>query len=220
VDASDWDERYRERPLVWSAEPNVFVERELGDLPPGRALDLAAGEGRNARWLASLGWDVEAVEFSPAAIEKGRALAEAEQLAVRWRLADLLDEPALEPADLVLIAYLQLPRPSFEQVLRHAAAAVVPGGVLLLVGHALRNLEEGVGGPQDPEVLWTEGLLRTGLTDTALVVERLDEVTRAVETEAGPRRAIDLLLRAHRPADGPPPGSADRASGGSTARTG
>jgi SAM-dependent methyltransferase len=216
VDASDWDERYRERPLVWSAEPNVFVERELAGLPPGRALDLAAGEGRNALWLASLGWDVEAVEFSPVAIEKGRALAEAERLAGRWRLADLLDEPALEPADLVLIAYLQLPRPSFERVLRHAAAAVAPGGVLLLVGHALRNLDEGVGGPQDPALLWTEAVLRTGLTDPALVVDRLEDVTRAVETEDGPRRAIDLLLRAHRPADRPP----DRSSGGSTARAG
>jgi SAM-dependent methyltransferase len=202
VDATDWDERYRERPLVWSAEPNVFVERELGDLPPGRALDLAAGEGRNALWLATLGWDVEAVEFSPVAIEKGRALAEAEGLEVRWTLADLLDEPALAPADLVLIAYLQLPRPSFERVLRYAAAAVAPGGVLLSIGHALRNLDDGVGGPQDPEVLWDEAGLRAALEGTGLHVERLAEVTREVGTEDGPRAAIDLLLRAHRPSGG------------------
>jgi SAM-dependent methyltransferase len=202
VDATDWDERYRERPLVWSVGPNVFVERELGDLPPGRALDLAAGEGRNARWLASLGWDVEAVEFSPVAIEKGRALADAEGVEVRWTLADLLDEPALAPADLVLIAYLQLPRSSFQRVLRHAAAAVAPGGVLLSIGHALRNLEDGAGGPQDPAVLWTDPVLRAGLAETSLSVDRLEEVGREVGTEDGPRTAIDLLLRAHRPLDG------------------
>jgi SAM-dependent methyltransferase len=200
VDASDWDERYREQPLVWSAEPNLFVERELAERTPGRALDLAAGEGRNALWLASRGWEVEAVEFSPVALEKGRELAERAQLAVRWTLADLLEEPAIDPADLVLIAYLQLDEASFQRVLRHAAGAVSPGGELFLIGHARRNLTDGAGGPQDPERLWTEELVRTGLADTGLVLDRVEEVTRSVETDGGPRHAIDLLARAHRPA--------------------
>jgi SAM-dependent methyltransferase len=200
VDASDWDERYREQPLVWSAEPNLFVERELAERTPGRALDLAAGEGRNALWLASRGWEVEAVEFSPVALEKGRELAERAQLAVRWTLADLLEEPAIDPADLVLLAYLQLDETSFQRVLRHAAGAVSPGGELFLIGHARRNLTDGAGGPQDPERLWTEELVRTGLADTGLVLDRVEEVTRSVETDGGPRHAIDLLARAHRPA--------------------
>jgi SAM-dependent methyltransferase len=200
VDASDWDERYREQPLVWSAEPNLFVERELAERTPGRALDLAAGEGRNALWLASRGWEVEAVEFSPVALEKGRELAERAQLAVRWTLADLLEEPAIDPADLVLIAYLQLDEASFQRVLRHAAGAVRPGGELFLIGHARRNLTDGAGGPQDPDRLWTEELVRTGLADTGLVLDRVEEVTRSVETDGGPRHAIDLLARAHRPA--------------------
>jgi SAM-dependent methyltransferase len=200
VDASDWDERYREQPLVWSAEPNLFVEHELAERTPGRALDLAAGEGRNALWLASRGWEVEAVEFSPVALEKGRELAERAQLAVRWTLADLLEEPAIDPADLVLIAYLQLDEASFQRVLRHAAGAVRPGGELFLIGHARRNLTDGAGGPQDPDRLWTEELVRTGLADTGLVLDRVEEVTRSVETDGGPRHAIDLLARAHRPA--------------------
>jgi SAM-dependent methyltransferase len=200
VDAADWDERYRERPLVWSAEPNLFVERELAGLPPARALDLAAGEGRNALWLASRGWEVEAVEFSPIAIEKGRQLAAGAGLELRWTLADLRAEPAVAPAALVLIAYLQLPAGEMRPVLRHAAGAVAPGGQLFLVGHARRNLAEGVGGPQDPDVLWTGELLRETLADSGLEIGRLGEVTREVETDEGPRQAIDLLLRAHRPA--------------------
>ena len=64
MDARAWDERYAAAELVWSATPNQFVATELADLPPGRALDLAAGEGRNALWLAGLGWQVTAVAFS------------------------------------------------------------------------------------------------------------------------------------------------------------
>jgi SAM-dependent methyltransferase len=199
VDAADWDERYRERPLVWSADPNVFVARELEGVPPGRALDLAAGEGRNALWLASCGWEVEAVEFSPVAIDKGRQLAEAAGAAVRWTQADLTDAPPLAPADLVLIAYLQLPARAMAGVLRHAAALVAPGGELFLVGHARRNLDDGVGGPQDPEVLWDDAGLRGALEGTGLAIERLEEVTREVETDDGPRTAIDVLVRARRP---------------------
>ena len=56
MDAEDWDERYAAQRLVWSAEPNQFVAAECADLPPGRAVDLAAGEGRNAIWLARRGW--------------------------------------------------------------------------------------------------------------------------------------------------------------------
>ena len=69
MDAGAWDERYAATGMVWSTGPNQFVERELQELPPGRALDLACGEGRNARWLAKRGWQVTAVDFSPVAIE-------------------------------------------------------------------------------------------------------------------------------------------------------
>jgi SAM-dependent methyltransferase len=198
MDAEDWDQRYRERDLVWSAEPNVFVEGEVGDLPPGRALDLAAGEGRNAIWLARRGWDVEAVEFSPVAIDKGRALAEREGVAVAWTLADLTAEPDLDAADLVLHVYLHLPPPAAERVLRHAAALVAPGGTLLVVAHARRNLAEGYGGPPDPALLPEPGEVAGVLAAAGLEVEHAGEVIRTVETDEGPRDAIDVLVRARR----------------------
>jgi SAM-dependent methyltransferase len=86
MDAHDWDERYAATGLVWSAGPNQFVEAELADMPPGRALDLAAGEGRNAIWLARQGWQVTAVDFSQAGLDKGRLLAG--DLGVDWVCAD------------------------------------------------------------------------------------------------------------------------------------
>ena len=114
MDADGWDARYAASELVWSREPNGFVAAECAELPPGRAVDLAAGEGRNAIWLASLGWRVWAVDYSQVALDKGRRLAEAAALDgdVEWVCADATTWQAPEPVDLVVIAYFQVPAPS------------------------------------------------------------------------------------------------------------
>jgi SAM-dependent methyltransferase len=192
MDAQSWDRRYAETDLVWSADPNRFVADELTGLSPGTAVDLAAGEGRNALWLASLGWRVTAVDFSAVALDKGRAIARARGLDVQWVHADLADyvPPAV---DLVLVAYLHVPPALWEPVLRRAAAAVAPGGTLLAVGHDATNLTEGSGGPQDLERLWSVDGLVADLGE--LVVQRAERVTRPV---AGARDAIDTLVRAQR----------------------
>ncbi|SNT58100.1 Methyltransferase domain-containing protein [Asanoa hainanensis] len=192
MDAQGWDNRYAETDLVWSASPNRFVADELTGLAPGTAVDLAAGEGRNALWLASLGWRVTAVDFSAVALDKGRQLADARGLSVSWVHADLTDyvPPVV---DLVLIAYLQVPPALFEPVLRRAAAAVAPGGTFLAVGHDATNLTSGTGGPQDPARLWTPAGVVASLGD--LVVRRADSVRRPVD---GARDAIDTLVRAER----------------------
>ncbi|TVP72932.1 MAG: class I SAM-dependent methyltransferase [Nitriliruptor sp.] len=200
MDAASWDERYRERELVWSAGPNAFVAEQLAGHPRGRALDLAAGEGRNALWLAEQGFEVEAVEFSPVAIDKGRALAAHRRVPVTFTLADLTGPLELAPADVVLLAYLHLPREVERDVLRRVAALVAPGGTFLLIAHARRNLDEGVGGPQDPELLPTAQEVTAAIEGTGLVIERAGEVTRETEVEGEQRTAIDLLVRAHRPA--------------------
>lgn len=199
MDASSWDERYRERELVWSAGPNAFVAEQLAEHPRGRVLDLAAGEGRNALWLAEQGFEVEAVEFSTVAIEKGRQLAAHRQVAVTFTQADLTEEQDLQPADVVLLAYLHLPRATEREVLRRAAALVAPGGTFLLIAHARRNLDEGVGGPPDPEVLPTPADITDAIAGSGLVLDRAGEVTRDVEVDGEQRTAIDVVVRAHRP---------------------
>jgi len=75
MEREDWDRRYRGTDLRWTTEPNRFVAEELRDLPPGRALDLGAGEGRNAVWLAERGWRVTAVDFSSGAAPSHRLQA-------------------------------------------------------------------------------------------------------------------------------------------------
>lgn len=193
MDATAWDRRYAEAQLVWSAEPNRFVAAELAGLPPGRALDLAAGEGRNAIWLARRGWQVTAVDFSAVAVDKGRELARQAGATVDWVVADVLTYEPGDEFDAVVIAYLHLPPAALRPVLSHAVAALAPGGTLLVVGHDRTNLEHGTGGPQDPTVLYEPDAIVAQLG--GLNVERVERVHRPVDDKI----AVDTLVRARRP---------------------
>ena len=156
MDAAEWDARYADTELVWSRGPNAFVEAECSALPPGRAVDLACGEGRNAIWLASRGWDVTAVDFSQVALDKGRQLAgdPGADGAVDWVCADATAWRG-EGYDLAVVAYFQVPATDRRTAVRHVVESLRPGGTLVWVGHDSTNLAEGTGGPQDPRVLMT-----------------------------------------------------------------
>ena len=201
MDHDDWNARYAATDLVWGSEPNQFVVAELEGLTPqGRALDLACGEGRNAIWLAGQGWTVTAVDFSDVAIERGRKLAARRGVDVEWLCADLVVyEPPEQAFELVLISYLQIPAAELRGVLARAADGLAPGGELLLIGHARRNLSEGVGGPQDPAVLWAPEEIQAALEALDLRVERCEHVHRSIDTPDGLRRAVDVLARSRRP---------------------
>jgi SAM-dependent methyltransferase len=193
VKRDEWNRRYAGRELLWTGEPNRFFAAETAGLPPGRGLDLACGEGRNAVWLAERGWEVTGVDFADVALEKARRLAEARAVDVTWVHADVLDyEPPAAAFDLVALVYLQLPADELRRVLERAAAAVAPGGVLLVVAHDRSNLEHGHGGPQDPSVLATPAEVAADLV--ALEVDRAE----VVERRDGDLVALDLLVRAHR----------------------
>jgi len=193
VDAAAWDERYAAQPLVWSAGPNQFVAT-LRDLPPGRALDLACGEGRNAIWLASLGWQVTAVDFSVVAIEKGRAISPD----VDWVVADALTWTG-SGFDLAVLAYLQLPADERRVAVRRAWDSLVPGGHLFVVAHDSSNLTEGTGGPQDASVLYTADDVLSDIDGYEVIrAERVARVVPAADEHGGEpdRVAWDALVHA------------------------
>ncbi len=199
MDRHEWDERYAGTELVWTAQANQFVMAELSGLPPGRALDLGAGEGRNAIWLAEQGWQVTAVDFSAVGLAKGAKLAEGRGVSVQWAEADLREyEPAPGRYDLVLLAYIHLPGDGFARLLGTAADALAPGGTLLVIGHDLDNLSHGYGGPQDPDVLHRADAIVAALP--GLTIQQAGQAQRAVQTADGERTAIDTLVRAQRPA--------------------
>ena len=185
---------------MWTAAANRFLVAEVSDLPAGRALDLAAGEGRNAVWLAERGWSVTAVDFSATGIDKGRRLAAARQVAeaVTWVEADLEEHtPDAGSFDLVIVMYLHLPWPKMAPIVRRAAAAVAAGGTFLLVGHDRSNLEHGHGGPPDADVLYTAEAVAGELAELRILeAGRRD---RPVDLPEGGRAvAIDCLVRAER----------------------
>ena len=197
MDAKAWDERYAAPELVWSLTPNQFVAAELADLPPGRALDVAAGEGRNAIWLARRGWQVTAVDFSQVALDKGRELAG--DAKVEWICADATTWRADSAYDLVVIAYLQLAADERRAAVRHAFRALRPGGTFFLVAHDSTNLLLGTGGPQDPGVLMTAEDVLGDLGGEDFDVVRADRVTREVARPDGSlATALDALVRLER----------------------
>ena len=201
MDQTAWDERYAGPELVWGSGPNRFVADELDNLPPGRAIDLGTGEGRNAIWLAERGFTVTAVDFSRVGLARAAGLAAGRGVSVDWVHADLLAyRPAPGRFDLVLIAYIQLPADRLTTLARTAATALAPGGTLLAVGHDRDNLDRGHGGPKDPGVLWTPQIVTAGLD--GLTVLQAEQVDRVVTTPEGERTAIDTLVRAIRPREG------------------
>ena len=179
---------------------NRWVAAELADVPVGRALDLGAGEGRNALWLAA--------EDSPSRRSTSRRwpLIEVDSRRrphhipaerITWIEADLIDyHPAPLAFDVVIIAYLQLPEQPRRIVTARAVEAVAPGGVLLVIGHDLANLTYGTGGPQQAEVLFQpqDVVADIRATDRPLRIVRADTVRRPVD--GSDRDAIDALVRA------------------------
>ena len=188
-----WDEKYQGKELVWSADPNQFLPPAVADLPVGKSLDLACGEGRNAIWLASQGWHSTAVDFSAVGLEKGQAIAEKEGLTVNWVLSDVLTYHSDERFDLIIIFYVHLPSDELDVIFKTSRELLAPGGKIIGVGHALRNLTDGVGGPQHPSILWEVSSVQDRLDGLDAVV--VEERTR--ETEAG--TAVDVYLEATAP---------------------
>lgn len=197
MDRHQWDERYSTAELIWRAEPNRFLVAEVAGLGPGRALDLACGEGRNALWLAEKGWSVTAVDFSAVALAKGRRLAAERHVEVDFVEADVLEwEPPPPTFDLVVVMYLQLPQGSRRRVLGAALRALAPAGTVLVVGHDSTNLTEGYGGPQDPSVLFSPEDIVADLA--GLEVVKAERARRPVVNEEGTFEAVDAIVRAVR----------------------
>lgn len=200
MDASAWDERYAARDLVWSVEPNRFVAEIIGPLTPGHAIDLAAGEGRNAIWMVEQGWTVVAVDYSTVAVDRMRSLA-VDRLGddsshLTTLVADATQDAPGGPAayDLALLCYLQLPADQWRRALRAAVEAVRPGGRVVVIGHAGRNLAEGWGGPSERAVLYDPEEVLDRANGLPVTVEQSGIRERPVDTDEGARVALDTVV--------------------------
>ena len=181
-----WDTRHQAGDFEGEG-PNPTLVLGASGLSRGTALELAAGSGTNAVWLAAQGWHTTAVDWSPVGLANGRAKADAAGVSVEWLERNLFDwTPPARSFDLVAIVYLHVP-----------PDAVAPGGRLLVIGHDRLNATEGEGGP-DPQRLLTADEIAADLlvADPSLEVERAEVVRRVPPPGRGP---IDSLLIVRRP---------------------
>ena len=185
-DEESWEERYRAQPAVWSGRPNAQLVAEASDLTPGSALDVGCGEGGDALWLAARGWEVTAVDFATAALERGAEQADALGADVaeriRWLHADVTGWAPDTRFDLVSAQFMHLPGETRRALFARLAAAVVPGGTLLVVGHHPSDLETSAHRLLVPDMFFT----------AQEVADSLDgDQWDVLVTEARPRSAGD-----------------------------
>ncbi|HEY2669822.1 MAG TPA: FAD-dependent oxidoreductase [Rugosimonospora sp.] len=182
-----WDERYRSAPALWSGRPNPQLVAEAAGLPAGRALDVGCGEGADAVWLAERGWQVTAVDISTAALARAAEHAEAAggQVAgrIEWTHTDLRDTPPADGGyDLVSSQFMHLPGDLRGKLFERLAAAVAPGGTLLIVGHHPSDLRTSAHRMHFPDMMFTGEQVAASLDPAAWEV---------VAAEARPRTATD-----------------------------
>jgi SAM-dependent methyltransferase len=195
-----WEERYSgER--VWSGRVNVQLAAEAPSLAPGRALDIGCGEGGDAIWLASRGWQVTAVDFADAAL--ARVAEHADEAGVGDRVETRrLDVRSFEPAgetwDLVTSHFFHLPDGGMPDVVRRLASAVAPGGTLLVVGHHPDDLATGLRHGHDTFMFTADQLVPALPDDFEVEVSEARPRTQA-HPHTGEEIAIaDAVLKARR----------------------
>ena len=199
-----WDTRYRSHATaIWSGDPNPVLVAETADLAPARALDVGCGEGADALWLAGRGWQVQGVDISTVALARAAAEAARRGLQVSWVHGDLLtDPPAQNAYDLVTAHFMQLPTAEREWLYAALAAAVAPGGTLLLVGHHPSDLHTTMHRPALPDMFFTAEDLAANLEPERWDILVAETRPRPATDPQGQQTTIhDAVLRARKRTD-------------------
>ena len=202
---ADWDHRYS-GDQMWSGNPNGTLVNEIDGRTPGRALDVGAGEGGDAVWLAEQGWKVTASDISQRALERVAAEAQRRGLRIECHHADANAPGAFESGafDLVSAQYASIPRTSDGRGVRNVLNAVAPGGTLLVVSHDLEPLRAPIdtqkqSRPFDPDAYVRLDDIATVLADSSeWEIEVHEKRPRPQGAASASYHVDDIVLRAHR----------------------
>jgi cyclopropane fatty-acyl-phospholipid synthase-like methyltransferase len=194
-----WDDRFATEEYIFGTEPNRFLVSQTMHLKRGaRALCVADGEGRNSVWLAAQGLAVEAMEISPRAVEKAGKLAAERGVEVQFEVADVREWSwSAARYDLIVAIFIQFASPAERgQLFGNIRRALTPGGLLILEGYGIRQIDYGTGGPPCVDHLYTQEMLRDAFGDFEVLLLReredwLEEGTKHVGRSA----LVDLVAR-------------------------
>jgi SAM-dependent methyltransferase len=165
-----WNQRYNQPDYVYGTQPNDFLVSVAADIPRGKLLSLGEGEGRNAAYLAALGWDVTAVDSSEVGLEKARRLAAEKGVNITTLVADLGDFQIRPNSwDAIISIFCHVPSAIRAPLHQAVVRGLKPGGVLVLEAFTPRQLEMGTGGPASPDLLMTLASLRQELAGLRFV---------------------------------------------------
>jgi cyclopropane fatty-acyl-phospholipid synthase-like methyltransferase len=194
-----WQARFAEPGYLFGTAPNAFLKAHAHLLRKGEtALAIADGEGRNGAFLAEQGLEVLSVDYSPVAQEKARALARQRGVKLRFELADMLMWTwTPEAFDVVVAIFIQFTKPPQRAAMFDGIKRTLkPGGLLLMEGYGLKQLDYQTGGPSNPAHLYTRELLEEAFGDfAALEIREYDSIINEGSRHAGMSALVDLIGR-------------------------
>lgn len=195
-----WDRRYAGADgFLFGREPNEWLVRQANRLPPGAdILCVADGEGRNSTWLAARGHQVTAFDISPVAVEKLQAFASERAVAVQASVSSVSDWPWQEENhDVVVAVFVQFADPDLRSWLfKQMAQSLRPGGLLLIEGYGLRQMDYRTGGPGIAEHLYTLPLLESAFDGWQRLDARDEDATISEgSAHVGQSHLVSLLVR-------------------------
>ena len=195
-----WNEKFSATDeLVYTETVNRFVKELSEGLKPGKMIDLAGGEGRNAVYFAELGWQVENIDISNVGLTKFLKFAE-ERGVTEKVFANCADatgfESVLTPVDLGVVAYLQINQEDLADALDCLIENIRKGGVLFGVWHSRANLGSAYSGQQNPDLLADIDEIREIMADQPVEIELLENLEGQIQTKDGLKPSVTLVLRA------------------------
>ncbi len=191
----NWDERYSEPGFAYGSEPNEFLVSMVEKIPRGKVLSLAEGEGRNAVYLASLGYLVTGVDGSEVGLRKASELAAERGVAINTIHADLSQfVMEADQWDAIIACYCHVPSAIRMPLHQAAVRGLKSGGVFVLEAFSKEQLSYGTGGPQSPDMLMDLDVLKQELAGLQFVhAVKIERDVREGSNHTGMASVIQIM---------------------------
>ncbi|MEP0984898.1 class I SAM-dependent methyltransferase [Ekhidna sp.] len=192
-----WDKRYAQKEYVYGEQPNQFLKEVIDDLKPGKVILPAEGEGRNAVYAASLGWEVDAYDSSKKGKSKAESLAIKRGVSINYAMNDHEAwEPKHEAYDLAVMTYAHCDLKTRKALHAKVIDSLKPGGIVLYEAFRKEQIELNTGGPKDIDMLLNEEILRTDFKNLSILkLEELEVDLSEGEYHNGVSRIIRMIAK-------------------------